>query len=327
LKFLGQARSKLDKLDLLISQRLTKARSSKASKPSYARFTWLREKTKVKTLQWELRELRLNILASLTTTVSSGQCRVELAVNQVSVVTNQFSADHRHSVDEITARFNAHDQRLDRLAVQMLQIQSFFEAQDRTREIIEQLREAFVASNKGIGTLHPSSDSANVTSLMSMETASAIRVSTSYRRVTLCDPACRCSCHSEGRKRTPRFLSRLMGSLFLGYTGFPIFTRPCDDSLCAQRSFPSAHLTYFFPEWFFRRMVTLAMAFDPVHGPQVALRMPRILPDTAKVFHLATSGDIDAIKSMFTNGQASPVDVSSTFGYSVLHVRNSPNDF
>jgi hypothetical protein len=245
-----------------------------------------------------------------------------LAVNQVSVVTNQFSADHRHSIDEITDRFNAQDQRLDHLAVQMLQIQSFFEAQNRTREMIEQVHKAFVASNKGIGGLHALSDSATITSSMRIETASAIQVRTSYRRVMLCGPACRCSCHSERRRRTPQFLNRLMGSLFLGYTGVPVFPHPCDDSLCAQRSFPSAHLTYFFPEWFFRRMLTLAMAFDPVGGPQVALRMPRILPDTAKIFHLATSGDIDAIKAMFKTGQASPFDVSSSFGYSVLHVSN-----
>jgi len=254
--------------------------------------------------------------------VSSGQRRVELAVNQVSVFTNQFSADHRDSVDEITSRFNAQDQYLDRLAVQMLQIQSLFEAQNRTREMIEQVYEAFVASNKGKGGLHVLSDSATIASSTRIETASAIQVRTSYRRIALCDPACRCSCHSERRKQTPLFLNRLMGSLFLGYTGVPIFPRPCDDSHCTQRSFPSAQLTYFFPEWFFRRMLILAMAFDPVGGPQVTLRMPLILPDTAKIFHLATSGDIDAIKTMFKTGQASPFDVSSTFGYSLLHVSN-----
>ena len=47
-------------------------------------------------------------------------------------------------------------------------------------------------------------------------------------------------------------------------------------------------------------------------------------PDTCKIFHLATAGDIEGMKMMFARGLASPNDVAYTFGYSLLHVGLMP---
>ena len=65
---------------------------------------------------------------------------------------------------------------------------------------------------------------------------------------------------------------------------------------------------------------------DPWGSPYISMRIARVRPDTSKIFHLATAGDIEGMKAMFARGLASPNDVSYSFGYSVLHVSmTTPN--
>lgn len=54
--------------------------------------------------------------------------------------------------------------------------------------------------------------------------------------------------------------------------------------------------------------------------------MPRVRPDTAPIFHLASAGDIAGMQRLFRLGLASPDDVSYAFGYSVLHVSQINRD-
>ena len=80
------------------------------------------------------------------------------------------------------------------------------------------------------------------------------------------------------------------------------------------------NLTYHFPRWLLGRIIDTYWGSDSIGCPTIALRMPRIRPDTAPIFHLAAAGDIAGIQQMFRLGLASPDDVSYAFGFSVLHV-------
>ncbi|KAL8783693.1 MAG: hypothetical protein Q9195_009307 [Heterodermia aff. obscurata] len=79
------------------------------------------------------------------------------------------------------------------------------------------------------------------------------------------------------------------------------------------------NVTYHFPHWLLSGVIDTSWGSDSVGCPTVALRMPRIRPDTAPIFHLAAAGDIAGMQRMFRLGLASPDDVSYAFGYSVLH--------
>lgn len=60
------------------------------------------------------------------------------------------------------------------------------------------------------------------------------------------------------------------------------------------------------------------MGCQPNIGTLLQLGTPRRVPDTAQCVSYALHGDIVGLKYLFENGLASPRDVSSTRGYSVL---------
>lgn len=63
---------------------------------------------------------------------------------------------------------------------------------------------------------------------------------------------------------------------------------------------------------------TYEALFNP--GPQHQLLMMRSVSDTAQSVVGAVNGSIDQLKDLFSSGQASPFDESSSRGYSLLRV-------
>ena len=64
------------------------------------------------------------------------------------------------------------------------------------------------------------------------------------------------------------------------------------------------------------------MRFDNLlsMGPQAQKMTTRIVPDTAPSIVCAINGDIEGLKNLFKRGLASPFDVSSTRGFSLIRV-------
>ena len=153
------------------------------------------------------------------------------------------------------------------------------------------------------------------------EHVSKLGISASYFDQTTCENWCRCSCHKRTRLRTPRLLSSLMGSLFVGYSGLPLVSPTCDQSLYRRRSTKSVLLTYYLPWWFFvQRVAMLLFNFGRLQGPGFSIKMPRIMSASAAVFWFATIGDAENLKRLFTQGLASPNDINSQDGFTPLHV-------
>lgn len=73
---------------------------------------------------------------------------------------------------------------------------------------------------------------------------------------------------------------------------------------------------------FLSQIIRLQLSFDTM-GPQFALSCLRRVPDTAQCVGYAQAGNIKGLKDLFTQGLASPRDVSSTRGYSLLRVGGS----
>ncbi|KAI9652293.1 MAG: hypothetical protein M1831_007079 [Alyxoria varia] len=78
-------------------------------------------------------------------------------------------------------------------------------------------------------------------------------------------------------------------------------------------------LEYWFPLSFvWSQILRFQLAYNPNIGPRFELSTLRRVPDSASCVHLALSGDIEGLKDLFNRGLASPRDVSSTRGYSLL---------
>ncbi|XXG95069.1 hypothetical protein Hte_001329 [Hypoxylon texense] len=136
---------------------------------------------------------------------------------------------------------------------------------------------------------------------------------------------CRCACHSTGRVNTPGgLLNRVVGQLFLGYSGLSALTPSCNIPSCEAAQKPEVTAEYWFPMGLFWSMIVqFNVSYQVNVGPQFELKTLRRVPDSATCVNYAIRGNIEGLKGLFKRGAASPRDVSDTRGYSLLRVSSS----
>ena len=141
------------------------------------------------------------------------------------------------------------------------------------------------------------------------------------RYITTCPVACNCICHTTAKASTPAMIDRVLGQLFVGYAGLPFLNARCDAEGCTKSQSPWITLEYWFPlGYFWSQIFRLQVAYRTNFGPQVSLGTLRRVPDTALSIKYALTGNIEGLRTLFTRGLASPVDVCNTRGYSLLSV-------
>ena len=133
---------------------------------------------------------------------------------------------------------------------------------------------------------------------------------------------CLCNYHRHRRstKRTPKILNRLFRILFIGYLGIPHINKPYNNSDCAQRSRPKIRLVYLFPVWLLARAIVSILKSSPASGPELTLRMPRVVSSTVRIFICAARGDIEGVKEILHRGLGSPIDINVNDGSTALIV-------
>lgn len=142
-----------------------------------------------------------------------------------------------------------------------------------------------------------------------------IRVTPSH---TACQMSCPCSCHIQTRSSSPALLGNLLGRLFVGYAGLPVLGRRCDAVDCKGILSSTVSLEYWFPANFWSNIVRMELSYHQTMGPSLQLRTLRRVPDTAQCINFALDGNIDGLKFLFSQGLASPRDITTTRGYSIL---------
>ena len=141
------------------------------------------------------------------------------------------------------------------------------------------------------------------------------------RHTTTCIAACNCICHTTAKASTPAMIDRVLGQLFVDYAGLPFLNPRCDAEGCTNSQSPWISVQYWFPlGYFWSQIFRLQVAYRTNFGPQISLRTLRRVPDTALSIKYALTGNIEGLKTLFTRGLASPEDVCSTRGYSLLRV-------
>ena len=140
-------------------------------------------------------------------------------------------------------------------------------------------------------------------------------------QISCCSVGCNCICHVTRKASTPAIVDRVLGQLSVGYAGLPFITAKCDSEKCRKSQSPCISLEYWFPlGYFWSQIFSLQVAYQANIGPQVSLSTLRRVPDTALSIKYALTGNIEGLQALFTRGLASPVDVDSTRGYSLLSV-------
>lgn len=141
------------------------------------------------------------------------------------------------------------------------------------------------------------------------------------RYTSTCPVACNCICHTTMKASTPAMIDRILGQLFIGYAGLPFLNPTCDAEGCRKSRSPCISLQYWFPlGYFWSQIFCLQVAYRAHFGPQVSLSTLRRVPNSALCIKYAMTGNIEGLKTLFTRGLASPTDVCSVRGYSLLRV-------
>lgn len=136
------------------------------------------------------------------------------------------------------------------------------------------------------------------------------------KSTAMCKDWCSCACHVKTVLRVKQ--PNLVGSFSLAYSGLPWVTADCDQKSCRSRSVPSVAVTVQFPAWFWKRYLSTSFCYTSLRGPEVNLKIPRIVDWTSKLWGYGLRGNIQALQKIFSTGAASPWDIQP-IGGSVLH--------
>ena len=127
-----------------------------------------------------------------------------------------------------------------------------------------------------------------------------------------CNLDCACACHHTRHLRTPQFLNRLVGSLFIGYRMSPILQSPCIDLNC-QTNTTRITYTYAFPHWFWKNILCTSISFDRARGPELNLRVMKMRPSFAPAFSTIIRDESEValanIKQLIEDKETSVLDV------------------
>ena len=135
----------------------------------------------------------------------------------------------------------------------------------------------------------------------------------------ICRSGCLCSCHLQSRSSTPRLVDCVFGQMLVGYAGLPFVNAKCDINSCEKSQAAHISVEYWFPLGFaWSKILRLQLNYQARIGPQFELSTLRRVPDSAQCVKFALNGNVGGLKDLFRRKLASPWDVSTTRGYSVL---------
>ncbi|EXJ90248.1 hypothetical protein A1O1_03347 [Capronia coronata CBS 617.96] len=134
---------------------------------------------------------------------------------------------------------------------------------------------------------------------------------TAYRR-SPCDLRCRCSCHTRSPLSQWNVLPRIIGTIFVGYTGLPTLGARCDSGSCYQSQVQAIQVVYTFPSWFMQRTLDLVGGKNSQGDPECSITLRNRVEYTLdnSLFQLARNGNVDAMKLKLNQHCAHPNDLS-----------------
>ncbi|UKZ94415.1 uncharacterized protein TrAFT101_009287 [Trichoderma asperellum] len=303
---LKQARAKLNEVETIVSA-LTRA-YQKSRRPLSLMNTWRADQARLKELQDDIRTVKSSLNIMLGATNSEDMLRIRLDIQAISTTTTQASQTQSALGERFITSLAGVDERIARVE-QMLQHQA---------DILQMNQ--FIQVQSAYGTNLPLKKRHTMTkpysaAMMPEQLNLGIRVTPSN---IACRKHCSCSCHTQRNSASPAFLNNVLGRLFVGYAGMPAMSPKCDNQECQGSRSGKISLEYWFPASVWSRILRMELSFHHAAGPSLQLDMLRIIPDNSQCINFAVDGNIGGLKFLFDRGLASPRDVSSKRGYSLL---------
>lgn len=134
-----------------------------------------------------------------------------------------------------------------------------------------------------------------------------------------CRPGCNCLCHIKREYKTPLLTRYVLGELSIHLRSQKSHFQ------CNCPAHAGLAVFYRFPRFILERYISLIMQTTYMDGPEFVLRVPRVLPWTHLLWRYAVCGDLMAIKRMYTNRQASHLDVDPAGRNALLYASKQDN--
>ena len=147
-------------------------------------------------------------------------------------------------------------------------------------------------------------------------------ISFSVQRKWKCRSDCQCICHVRRKYQSPAFLNRIIGILFMGYSGQPILGS-CNNRTCQRHSSFSLDIAYYFPLWFLRRAIYIIAELSQIGNPTFGPIIRRVILASDPEYNflkMIRSHDNQGVKTMIEGRYISPNDVYNAANSSALNV-------
>ncbi|KAI9750457.1 MAG: hypothetical protein M4579_006462, partial [Chaenotheca gracillima] len=302
---LRQANTKLLELQNLVGR--LRSTSEDTRFPLVTAHVFRREQTNLQRLQEDIRSVRCNLNILLGASNSQDMMQMRLDLESISVFTSQSSQEQIALQDQLASSLAGVDERIARVEEMLLA-----QAENVRESQLIQVGTSYASAARR----RPSPVRPRVSTSSSQAEGFSVRV-TPY--TVACRPGCSCSCHSQQKTSSPGMLSRVLGQLFVGYSGVPYLSPKCDQETCGKSRASNISMEYWFPIWFLSStIVQMKAGYQPSIGTIFQLQTLRSVPDSAQCVKFALSGNIESLKYLFSNGMASARDVSPARGYTLL---------
>ena len=319
---LGQAGSKLHELRTIVETFTNLAKTTKI--PFFQAYAWRKNQPRLQMLQEDIKTIKCSLNIILGASNSQDMVRIRVGLDTISTISSNSAQIQLSMGDTIQNSLVRHQADLTEFLTRMQQ-----QADQRMSNVEELLK--LQAAQLQASQLDRLGNSYGRRPSYSRPHPPA-RKQTQHQELTgsedfglrltqygVCRPGCPCRCHVQTRSSTPGLIDRVFGQLFVGYAGLPLVNAKCDADWCEKNQAAQVSVEYWFPLGFvWSKILRLQMTYQPHIGPQFELNTLRRVPDSAQCVNFALQGNIDSLKYLFKKGLASPRDVSTTRGYSVL---------
>ncbi|MCJ1401216.1 hypothetical protein MMC11_004428 [Xylographa trunciseda] len=259
----------------------------------------VRGKEQLARFREELRDIRLAVTTAMTAMTSSAVARIEKSVQEV--------AHSQSHLLQLIQLFTADSDRLDEEEEHLPPYVAFAPSASHFPTSVEKMtRKISQASGRQLETPRTSSSlvPANLQDVQASKDA--------------CVAWCSCKCHERHSLRTAQVITNLLGNLSVTFYGLPLLAKPCDQHSCRRRQTAALRVTYRFPTALVQRVLAMSMSFADLRGPEMKVKLPRMVDWTSPIWGPAIDGNTALIRDLFARGEASPWDMNP-IGGSVLH--------
>ncbi|KAL9071606.1 MAG: hypothetical protein Q9157_005414 [Trypethelium eluteriae] len=296
--FLCKSEQYLQELGQLVSSCLSPSSSGGGiQRVRIARFRWSKASSQVNKLRTKLRDSRQDIHTLWEANNCLAISEMRLCLQGISLGAQRFQVDTSKRLDDVLAKLNNQAIRTEQLTIR----------NNNTHNRVGRARNSAV---KEIASPDLLMNDTAEPHLLGNKAQPISIFALGYRKT--CRLWCSCCCHIKRSIRSPSsgILQTLVGSLFVGYSGIPAITPPCNETQCRRRSSMRIMLSYQFPEWFWTNVLFASCDTTTLAGPELLLRVQTKIPFNSAAIDYCFRGDIMSLKRMFENGTASPFDVN-----------------